>query len=551
MLYWICPECGRECSPAIRDCPACSGTAESERHPSDSLAHVSESRQEMLTLAEHVKPTQTVPGSELSLDTAGTATLIVDGPAAPAEKALTVLAEETPSIRLKESIDSLVRPLVESAEPATEFHAQPVLESIGARLEAEQAAKRAAEEEVKRVADEVARRAAEEEAKRAAEEAARRAVEEEAKRAAEEAARRAVEEEAKRAAQEAARRAAEEEAKRVAQEAARRAAEEEAKLAAEEAARRATQEEARRVAQEEARRAAATAKRHAAEQAATVQAASRALALHAEPIIESITAHLEAEQSAIRAFLSSFTERPSTGLLTAPTELVTAPAPPDLAWIRTERPTILPLSLEATSPVGPSLVVPQLSTLAGPALPPELRNLTEWRAGAEGRSRKAIGFPTWIISVLAATALFLITGILLQYFSGNRNAAAAVTPVSQPGRPSASSAPVVSVAQDSLSRMVEISGLRLITGWNHKQQVAFLVVNHSTEQLPATSIQVAVRSPDSGTGSTPILSINAVIHGLGPNQSKEIRTDLDSTVPSSMLADWQSLRTDVQVASHE
>jgi chemotaxis protein histidine kinase CheA len=519
MLYWICPECGRECSPAIRDCPACSGTAESERHPSDSLAHVSESRQEMLTLAEHVKPTQTVPGSELSLDTAGTATLIVDGPAAPAEKALTVLAEETPSIPLKESIDSLVRPLVESAEPATEFHAQPVLESIGARLEAEQAAKRAAEEEVKRVADEVARRAAEEEAKRAAEEAARRA--------------------------------AEEEAKRVAQEAARRAAEEEAKLAAEEAARRATQEEARRVAQEEARRAAATAKRHAAEQAATVQAASRALALHAEPIIESITAHLEAEQSAIRAFLSSFTERPSTGLLTAPTELVTAPAPPDLAWIRTERPTILPLSLEATSPVGPSLVVPQLSTLAGPALPPELRNLTEWRAGAEGRSRKAIGFPTWIISVLAATALFLITGILLQYFSGNRNAAAAVTPVSQPGRPSASSAPVVSVAQDSLSRMVEISGLRLITGWNHKQQVAFLVVNHSTEQLPATSIQVAVRSPDSGTGSTPILSINAVIHGLGPNQSKEIRTDLDSTVPSSMLADWQSLRTDVQVASHE
>jgi DNA segregation ATPase FtsK/SpoIIIE-like protein len=505
----------------------------------------------MLTLAEHVKPTQTVPGSELSLDTAGTATLIVDGPAAPAEKALTVLAEETPSIPLKESIDSLVRPLVESAEPATEFHAQPVLESIGARLEAEQAAKRAAEEEVKRVADEVARRAAEEEAKRAAEEAARRAAEEEAKRVAEEAARHAAEEEAKRVAQEAARRAAEEEAERAAEEAARRAAEEEAKRAAEEAARRATQEEARRVAQEEARRAAATAKRHAAEQAATVQAASRALALHAEPIIESITAHLEAEQSAIRAFLSSFTERPSTGLLTAPTELVTAPAPPDLAWIRTERPTILPLSLEATSPVGPSLVVPQLSTLAGPALPPELRNLTEWRAGAEGRSRKAIGFPTWIISVLAATALFLITGILLQYFSGNRNAAAAVTPVSQPGRPSASSAPVVSVAQDSLSRMVEISGLRLITGWNHKQQVAFLVVNHSTEQLPATSIQVAVRSPDSGTGSTPILSINAVIHGLGPNQSKEIRTDLDSTVPSSMLADWQSLRTDVQVASHE
>jgi len=25
MLYWICPECGGECSPAIRECPACAG----------------------------------------------------------------------------------------------------------------------------------------------------------------------------------------------------------------------------------------------------------------------------------------------------------------------------------------------------------------------------------------------------------------------------------------------------------------------------------------------------------------------------------------------
>src|ERR1700733_8122766 len=23
MLYWICPECGHECSPAIRECPTC------------------------------------------------------------------------------------------------------------------------------------------------------------------------------------------------------------------------------------------------------------------------------------------------------------------------------------------------------------------------------------------------------------------------------------------------------------------------------------------------------------------------------------------------
>src|SRR5580692_9376470 len=29
MLYWICPECGHECSPAIRECPTCTSVAQS------------------------------------------------------------------------------------------------------------------------------------------------------------------------------------------------------------------------------------------------------------------------------------------------------------------------------------------------------------------------------------------------------------------------------------------------------------------------------------------------------------------------------------------
>src|SRR5579863_1763185 len=31
MLYWICPECGHECSPAIRECPTCAAPPEAER----------------------------------------------------------------------------------------------------------------------------------------------------------------------------------------------------------------------------------------------------------------------------------------------------------------------------------------------------------------------------------------------------------------------------------------------------------------------------------------------------------------------------------------
>ncbi|HYL37810.1 MAG TPA: hypothetical protein VEV17_17985 [Bryobacteraceae bacterium] len=237
-------------------------------------------------------------------------------------------------------------------------------------------------------------------------------------------------------------------------------------------------------------------------------------------------------------------------LLAAPAEIVAAPAPADLSCIGTPRPTILPVPL-SVEPLAAFLAVPRLPTLAGPALPPELRNLTEWRAGPEQRLGRRIGFPTWIGSVLAAMALFFVAGTLLQYFSGNRNATAAVTQGPQARGTSPANTSAAASAQDSLSRSVEVSGLRLVPGWNHKEQVQFLVVNHSANSLPAISIQITVRAPDSVSTTPPILNINAVIRGLGPYQSKEIRTDLDSTVSPTVFADWQSLRTDIQVTSAE
>ena len=106
-----------------------------------------------------------------------------------------------------------------------------------------------AEEEARKVREEIQRKEAErlraEQERKAAEEAARKAAEDEARRkAAEEAARKAAEDEARRkAAEEAARKAAEDEARRkAAEEAARKAAEDEARRkAAEEAARKAAE----------------------------------------------------------------------------------------------------------------------------------------------------------------------------------------------------------------------------------------------------------------------------------------------------------------------
>src|SRR5580658_2194903 len=61
MLYWICPECGHECSPAIRECPTC--TAPPSEKPKAERAAVNQaapqppgnSSQELLSFAQHVQ----------------------------------------------------------------------------------------------------------------------------------------------------------------------------------------------------------------------------------------------------------------------------------------------------------------------------------------------------------------------------------------------------------------------------------------------------------------------------------------------------------------
>ncbi|MDD4124607.1 MAG: hypothetical protein PHW77_02600, partial [Eubacteriales bacterium] len=165
------------------------------------------------------------------------------------------------------------------------------------------AARKAAEEEARRIAEEAARIAAEEEARRIAEEKARAAAEEAARIAAEEEARRIAEEEARRLAEEAARKIAEEAARKAAEEEVRRIAQENARKAAEEAARIAAEEEARRIAEEEARRLAEEAARIAAEEA-TRKAARKAAEEETRKAVEEATreaARIIAEEEARRA----------------------------------------------------------------------------------------------------------------------------------------------------------------------------------------------------------------------------------------------------------
>jgi hypothetical protein len=63
------------------------------------------------------------------------------------------------------------------------------------------------------------------------------------------------------------------------------------------------------------------------------------------------------------------------------------------------------------------------------------------------------------------------------------------------------------------------------------------------------TIQIAVRSSVEPASSKPLFTVSAVVPSLGPHQSKEIRTDLDSELRNSAIPDWEYLRTEVHVGT--
>jgi hypothetical protein len=253
----------------------------------------------------------------------------------------------------------------------------------------------------------------------------------------------------------------------------------------------------------------------------------------------------ELERAAIQAIRASFQEQLPVSLLSGAREIVAAPAPPAEQWMRLPK-----VVLKAKAPANTSATLttaPQPPTLAGPCLPPQLQRFTENRSRNLRPPRKRASAPTWMLSLLVAIALVLGGGSLLQYLTDNRNAKAASV-ASEPTRTSArATAPPVPVIEEHPgAKFVEVAGVRVVTAPNRKPQLQYIVINHSAGELTGLNIHITLHSADSE--GAPLLHVSSIVPSLGPNQSKEIRTDLDAGLSAASIPDWQSLRTEVLVA---
>jgi hypothetical protein len=254
----------------------------------------------------------------------------------------------------------------------------------------------------------------------------------------------------------------------------------------------------------------------------------------------------ELEQAAIRAVQASFQEQPTELLLCAPRDIVAAPAPPAEQWMRTTR---LVFAAKALGSAGLATLAagPRPPTLAGPCLPPQLQNFTESSSSRHRLPGKRPAAPTWMVTVLII-ALFLGGSSLVQYLTANREAKAASTAAAPTRTSEPAPAPALPAAEEHPgARFVEVAGVRVVTVPNRKPQLQYIVINHSAAELTGLNIHLALRSADAPSGA-PLIRVSSIVPSIGPNQSKEIRTDLDAGLDAASIPNWQSLRTEILIA---
>ena len=171
------------------------------------------------------------------------------------------------------------------------------------------------------------------------------------------------------------------------------------------------------------------------------------------------------------------------------------------------------------------LAGPQAPPLAGPSLPPQLLNFDLQNSSLRTKSqtacplgRSACCWPP--SSILGAVSLFQYSAQDPRYEGGLACSPGAATKAgSVPAH-----APAV-VEEHPAARSVEVAGVRIVTGPNKRPQLQYIVINHSSNELTGLNIRIAVRSVDK-LADAPLFSISSMVACSGPNQSKEIHTDL-------------------------
>ncbi len=112
--------------------------------------------------------------------------------------------------------------------------------------------------------------------------------------------------------------------------------------------------------------------------------------------------------------------------------------------------------------------------------------------------------------------------------------------------PAASSA-AGSVSVSPLAKVIEVTGFRIQLDPAKKSEVQYLVVNHTPARFSGATVFVTLYAADAKAGQDPLCKFVFTAPSLAPFQSKDMTSAIESVTRPVSLPDWQDLRASVEI----
>ncbi len=150
-----------------------------------------------------------------------------------------------------------------------------------------------------------------------------------------------------------------------------------------------------------------------------------------------------------------------------------------------------------------------------------------------------------IVFALAFGGVVLGAYFAIEYFKKDSSAAAQTGATENP--PAAASRP--DAKGSPLRKQIEVVGLRLTQNKAQKTEVRFLVVNHSGAEIQDLAGNVNLQARTSKRDEEPVGTFSFKVPSLGPYESTEVTTVVNTKLKVYELPDWQNLDQRLQITS--
>jgi hypothetical protein len=146
-----------------------------------------------------------------------------------------------------------------------------------------------------------------------------------------------------------------------------------------------------------------------------------------------------------------------------------------------------------------------------------------------------------MVSLLTALVILLVSSWVLEKSTFADRLILAPAEASSPSDPAPGAFP-------TMSKYVEVTGVRAAVDTKARSEIRYVVVNHSSAELPPFLLAVKIRPRRGGAA---ICSFAATVQGLRPDESREMRTTIPRELHSYELPDWRDLRAEAHVTAKQ